>query len=351
VAPEGRPEIDPLGPTEAAGSRARPARRWTRWLPWLVGAAILVGVIVIAARATEARQFLRLLEHAEPAWVLVALLLQAGTYLAEAEGWRIVGRLGGATIPVGVAYRLSLAKIFIDQALPSAGISGTFVFARSLAERGVPRPVVMAAVVVDLVSYYAAYVLSLIAALVISLAAGETNAIVVSIALGFILFGVALGVTALVLTGRSPTGPGTRLARWRIVRSVLAIFEQADPRLTRDPILLVKATLCQLGVFMLDAATLAVLLLAVAGPFSPHVAFASFMIASLFRTVGIVPGGLGTFEATAVLTLNALGIEIPVALSATLLFRGLSFWLPLVPGLVLSRHVLRAPPPSPPAER
>ena len=55
--------------------------------------------------------------------------------------------------------------------------------------------------------------------------------------------------------------------------------------------------------------------------------FTSFMIASLFRTMRIVPGGLGTFEATSVLMLRMVGIDVAVALSATLLFRGLSFCL------------------------
>jgi hypothetical protein len=44
-------------------------------------------------------------------------------------------------------------------------------------------------------------------------------------------------------------------------------------------------------------------------------------------------GGLGAFEAASVLTLKVAG----VSLAATLLFRGLSFWLPMVPGLVFSR--------------
>ncbi|MBL8138998.1 MAG: flippase-like domain-containing protein [Acidobacteria bacterium] len=70
------------------------------------------------------------------------------------------------------------------------------------------------------------------------------------------------------------------------------------------------------------------------------------MIASLFRTVGIVPGGLGTFEATSVLMLRMLGIDVAVALSATLLFRGFSFWLPMVPGYWCSRRVLAGPGPS-----
>jgi len=35
------------------------------------------------------------------------------------------------------------------------------------------------------------------------------------------------------------------------------------------------------------------------------------------------------------------GIEVPVALAATLLFRGLSFWLPMLPGVLLARRLLR----------
>ena len=67
--------------------------------------------------------------------------------------------------------------------------------------------------------------------------------------------------------------------------------------------------------------------------------FASFMISTLFRTVSVVPGGLGTFEAASVFTLKLAGVPVAVALSATLLFRGLSFWLPMLPGLYFAhRH-------------
>jgi Mg2+-importing ATPase len=63
------------------------------------------------------------------------------------------------------------------------------------------------------------------------------------------------------------------------------------------------------------------------------------MVASVFRTLGIVPGGLGSFEAASVLTLHANGVTTAVALSATLAFRGMSFWLPMLPGFVASRHL------------
>lgn len=53
-----------------------------------------------------------------------------------------------------------------------------------------------------------------------------------------------------------------------------------------------------------------------------------------------------TFEATSVLMLRMVGIDVAVALSATLLFRGLSFWLPMLPGYWCSRRVLAAPGPT-----
>jgi len=41
-----------------------------------------------------------------------------------------------------------------------------------------------------------------------------------------------------------------------------------------------------------------------------------------------------------------VGIDVAVALSATLLFRGLSFWLPMLPGYWCSHRLLIAPEPT-----
>ena len=95
----------------------------------------------------------------------------------------------------------------------------------------------------------------------------------------------------------------------------------------------------QAVIFLLDAASMWVLLQSLGTTASPGAVFASFMIASVFRTVGIVPGGLGTFEATSVWTLNLMGVSVPIGLAATLLFRGLSFWLPMLPGWWVSRRI------------
>src|SRR5437867_13212307 len=75
--------------------------------------------------------------------MLAALTLQAATYLAQGEIWRSVGRMAGTPLAVTLVYKLTLAKLFFDQALPSAGLSGTVVVAQALAEQGaLPRSAV-----------------------------------------------------------------------------------------------------------------------------------------------------------------------------------------------------------------
>src|SRR5690606_35962576 len=74
------------------------------------------------------------------------------------------------------------------------------------------------------------------------------------------------------------------------------------------------------------------------------------MLASVLRSIGVIPGGLGLCEAALITTLSWAGISVPVALSATLLFRGLSFWLPMLPGLLLARGTTRNPAAAPAAD-
>jgi uncharacterized membrane protein YbhN (UPF0104 family) len=53
--------------------------------------------------------------------------------------------------------------------------------------------------------------------------------------------------------------------------------------------------------------------------------------------------GLGSFEAVSIGMLRALGVPFEAALSATLLFRGYTLWLPLIPGMFAARRQLKSP--------
>jgi uncharacterized membrane protein len=53
------------------------------WISLVLGAAVLAGVVVAATHFAEEEAFVRLVREAKPWWFVAALLLQAGTYLAQ----------------------------------------------------------------------------------------------------------------------------------------------------------------------------------------------------------------------------------------------------------------------------
>jgi Mg2+-importing ATPase len=306
-------------------------------MPWLVGAAAVAAVVLVASHAAQERAFVELLEKARPAWLLWAFALQAATYVAQAEIWRIVLHRAGASVPFPFACRLSLTKLFVDQAIPSMGVSGAVVVARALEQRGVPRPIVMSSVAVDTASFYIAYVIDLAIALALMTAEGHASPLIVTVAALFFAYGSALTAAVWSLSGRASGRSAATLLKVPGVRRIVGMLQQASPRLAHDPILLMRATFLQMVIAALDAATVWVLILSLGATASPAAVFASFMIASVLRSIGLLPGGLGTFEAASVGALTLAGVPVAVGLSATLLFRGLSFWLPMLPGLAFSR--------------
>lgn len=320
-------------PPPAIGPITREPGKLGRRLGWLVGIAALVAVVIVAANISEPRDFVRLVEHAEPWWVAVALVLQAATYVALAEVWRTVAGAARQPLAMAPALRIALAKLFVDQTLPSGGVSGSMLLSSALERRGVVRPAIIATVVLEIASSYFAYALSLAIAIAIATMQGHAGAIVIAAGLGFsaIAVGFSIGALALARAHHPPNLPGLRRAgRWLL---------GADRRLTGDPMLLARTTAWQIAIVVLDGMTTWTLLRAL-GIHAPLAGvFASFMIASLARTLSIMPGGLGVFEGVGVLTLHQIGVPLAGALSATLLFRGLSYWLPMIPGFIASRRL------------
>jgi Mg2+-importing ATPase len=310
-----------------------------RWIVWLPGLAILATVILLATHMSEERELTQLVERAEPAWLLLALALQAGTYLADAAVWRSVMREAGVALPLGAACRLGIAKLFVDQSLPTGGIAGTTVYVEGLRRRGAPRRAALAAVVVTTFAYYAAYGLCLAPALALAAVAGHLSTPVAWLGALFLAVSAAFAAFVLAQPGRPPPAHLPSRPRW--LGRVLRLLRLASPGLTRSPALLARGTLLQALVVGLDTATLWACLRAVGTAAPETVVFASYMMSSIFRTLGILPGGLGTFEAASVLMLGSAGVPLAAALSATLLFRGFSFWLPMLPGMVFARRLGR----------
>jgi len=333
--------MDAHAVSSVIGQESAARRGIGSWLAWLIGVAMVMAITVAALRFSETGEIARIAQHAEPWWVLTALLLQAGTYIAQGAIWRQIANVAQVELPRTTAFRLSLAKLFIDQALPSGGISGTLAVGKALKDRGVPDAAVTGGFVLNTASYFAAYILSLGVALLLAPHYGPTVKVVVLGSIAFIVLCAAMVTALLTLPGHLNARVTERLTRIRWLREPARLLAGADTAMARSPRLFAAACAWQLAIMLCDVATLWVLIRALGASTPVVVVFVSFTISNLFRTIGVLPGGLGAFEASSVLTLQSAGVPWPVALSATLLFRGLSFWLPMLPGLWFSRALTR----------
>lgn len=129
--------------------------------------------------------------------------------------------------------------------------------------------------------------------------------------------------------------------RFPLARQILKILPDVPVGLLKNPALLLKTTLLQFCVFLIDAATLAIMLKAIGAPQPFGVAFSSHVMASVAATIGPIPLGLGTYEGAGVALLHVSGLPVEAGLAAILLLRGFTFWMPMIPGFWLARRELK----------
>lgn len=308
----------------------------------LLGLAALAGVVL---HLGDVERFAALLRALAPAWLLLALLLQSGTYVSIAASWRTGLRHAGTRHTLRDLLPLALAKLFVDQSVPTGGFSGSAFLVAALARRGVPRPTCIAALIVNLLGYYAAYLLAGLIGITLLWLRHELRTWMLVIAAASTLVALATpgAVWWLHKYGRRELDWLRRLPG---VHSLLEAATEAPVDLRHHPRALLATTALNFAVIVLDAATLWTMLHAL-GLGTPYaVVFPSFLLAMMITTVGAIPLGLGTFEATCVAALTLQGVPIEGALAATLLLRGCTTWLPMLPGLLLARRELREAPAS-----
>ena len=93
---------------------------------------------------------------------------------------------------------------------------------------------------------------------------------------------------------------------------------------------------------ILPALTLAAATAAVGIDLPLATVFAIYLVGSALAAASPTPGNLGAAEAALSAGLAGAGADPSEALAAVLIFRLLTFWLPILPGLVAFRWAQRA---------
>lgn len=311
------------------------------WRSWLLGLVLLLALVLVVTNLGEIEHFAQLARSARPAWLLAAALAQVLTYVCAAAVWQQTLRAAGIHYGLGRLVPLGFAKLFSDQALPSGGVSGITFLVSALNRRGVPTSVCTTTVVVNLISYYIAFALAALATVALLWLHHAIKAWIVLVVVVFSVVAVAVPAGALWVQNLGHKKPPALLLRVPGLRDMLQTSGEATINVLRQPSLLLVTSLWQAAIFGLDSLTLWIMLQAIGQNVSWLAVFPTFIVAAMVATIGLVPLGLGTFEATCVGLLSSLGVAVEAALAGTLLLRGFTLWLPMLPGLWFMRRELR----------
>ena len=313
----------------------------SNWRSWFLAALLIAGIVIAALHWGDVKKFGKLLTEAKPIWLAAAALLQLATYLGLAAQWWVVLRRARTPEEGRDLFRLTLAKHFADQVVPTAGVSGNVLLVDRLVSYGIPRKNALAALLLQIIAYYISYALGALWVLAVLWWKSRMSLLLTGAVLVFLVVAAGIPALTLWLHRRGQKKLPTLLARWSKTRDFFKMVGQAPAELVRDPQLIAALSALNLAVFVADAATMQACILALGVHAPLSAGYVAFMMASIAVILGPIPMGLGSFEAVSIAMLRLFGVPFEVALSATLLFRGFTLWLPLLPGGLLLRKELK----------
>jgi len=237
--------------------------------------------------------------------------------------------------------------IFLNFTIPSLGFAGNVWFIKRLRKRGMPEGRALMTVLVEMICYYVAFFVTLLAGVFYLFFSGSSldNRQVIGMA-GFFLVLLAIGFTVLFFL--KDKNKARQRIRWladkvdraedgkpqqeRADEIVTDIYENFH--LVKENILkFLLPVFVQLLKFSIDGLMIWLIFLAFGTNLPFFEAVMAFVFGRLFGIISFIPGGVGAFEGAMVLLLNSFGQPLELSLSVVLIYRFFSYWLYFPAGL------------------
>jgi uncharacterized membrane protein YbhN (UPF0104 family) len=273
----------------------------------------------------------RLVLHSQWQWTAVGLLASAVTYVAAA--FMLIGFVP-ERLPVGRTVLVQLSASFVKLVAPAA-VTGVAVNSRYLQRAGVRPGPAVASVGASQLSGMITHILLLVVFGFVTGSAHSATDLAPSRTVVIVLLTVG------VLTAAAAAVPRER----RLVMSRLRpMFSGVVPRLL-DVLQSPRKIMTGLGGTLLLTAAFVVCLDSSIRAFGGSLPWTAIIIVFLtgnaLGSAAPTPGGLGAVEGALSLGLTLSGLPAETATSAVLLFRLLTFWLPVLPGWAAFAYLQR----------
>jgi glycosyltransferase 2 family protein len=291
-------------------------------------ATVVAGYLLAGELARDSLS--TVVRHADWRWGIVALGLSAVTYFGAA-----LSLTGFVTerLSFWLTVLAQLASSFVTLVTPAA-VGGAAVNIRYLQRRKIPAAIAAASVGVSQVVAFVMHISLLVIFIALS-GTSESDPIKLPVVAYFIIAGVvAIAATVAALPA------GRRLLRARVAPTINQVLPHLL-QIAQHPRKLAEGIG---GTLLLSAAyigCLAVCIRALGGSVPIASVAVVYLTASAAGSLVPTPGGLGAIEALMSAGLTAAGMQGAAALSAVLLYRLLTFWLPVPIGWVALKQLER----------
>jgi uncharacterized protein (TIRG00374 family) len=322
---------------------------------FIIPIILLLGLIFAIARRAEIQQIAETLQQGNIWYIFLAIvvlvlwfLICGASFKAIYHGMGIEEQLGTLTLVVSAAN-------FVNIVAPSGGMSGMAIFVSEARRRNYSVARSAAAGVLYLLFDYLGLIAVLVVGLVVLIRRNDLSLVVVLASAA--LVGLTMLFTYLINLGmQSAVSFGNALAKLsRFVNRILRPFIHRDylsearahefAHDAAEGLILLRSQPRSIVIPLLLALTnkiaqiviLTLIFLAFKIPISIGTVIAAFSVGTLFVIISPTPAGMGFVETALTLVLTSMYISIGDALVITLSYRGITFWLPLIVGMVSLR--------------
>jgi glycosyltransferase 2 family protein len=321
----------------------------------------LLAVAYLVFSFAELESILAALRQSQPIFLGAAIAVAAVLMLNTTATFWAVFRLAELRESGRILFIMVTAATFVNLIMPASGLGGMAVFLDEARWRGLPTGRVLVAGILYVLYEYIALFAALAVGFVLLAQRGKLNAAEL-LAAGFILI-LAVVLSASLVVGYKSTHRLGNMLAWlvRVLNRLLHPFSHKEilkvdsaytfaNELTDGLASSRKANLGQILlplIFtllnkMLLIAILALAFLALGTPVSLGTVVAGFSVGHLFVYASPTPSGVGFVDSILPLALSSLDVPFPRAVLVSLVYRAVTFWLPLGLGALAFRALQRS---------
>jgi uncharacterized protein (TIRG00374 family) len=318
---------------------------------------LILAIIFARAHLAELQQVVSTLGQGDWRWLLAAVGVQFVWLVNIAAALQSTYRLVGVRERLRHLIPLATMANFVNVVAPSYGLGALAVLISDGAQRGKRAAKVSTGAVLYLVYDYLGFLIVLLPGTLILFNKGVVDAVLITAS------AIAVSITVItILLTLIGIGSADKLGRavlWlagnanRALRPILRrdVIDQAHAQdfardfaeglqhVRRSPGRLLLPFLLALSRKAVLMTILYLVSMAFHTPLNLYTLVALFSTSYVFTIASVTPSGVGFVEGAMIVYLNALQIPLATSVAISLAYRGLTFWLTLVYGMIAIRIV------------